>query len=171
MFGNNIFPDDFWKLDGTQKVFLSWEVPRCADGCPNNWIHDGYCDSACNNIQCDWDGGDCLDKHGRNTGSSGNTKSGNGGSTGSSAGGGSKGTDKSRYCASGCPVTWVGDKVCDRACTNADCGWDGGDCGYNIIKENKMYGKIANPNDFNHSIVKIPKDIANFYIDFGNLFL
>jgi hypothetical protein len=37
-------------------------VPNCAEGCPGSWIKDGYCDKACNNSACDWDGGDCSGK-------------------------------------------------------------------------------------------------------------
>lgn len=42
------------------QVFLAWAVPHCAEGCPPNWITDKYCDTACNNSACDWDGGDCV---------------------------------------------------------------------------------------------------------------
>lgn len=41
-------------------MYLTWPVPNCAEGCPGSWIKDGYCDKACNNSACDWDGGDCL---------------------------------------------------------------------------------------------------------------
>lgn len=41
------------------QVYLTWPVPNCAEGCPGSWIKDGYCDKACNNSACDWDGGDC----------------------------------------------------------------------------------------------------------------
>jgi len=43
-------------------VYLTWPVPNCAEGCPGSWIKDGYCDKACNNSACDWDGGDCIGK-------------------------------------------------------------------------------------------------------------
>jgi hypothetical protein len=33
----------------------------CAYGCHDGWPGDGYCDYACNNAACDWDGGDCDD--------------------------------------------------------------------------------------------------------------
>ena len=162
MFGNDVFPDDFWKLVGTQNVFLSWEVPRCADGCPNNWIKDGYCDAACNNKQCDWDGGDC------NPNATDSSDSGGSGSSSSDSGSGSK--TSSRYCASGCPVTWIGDKVCDRACQDAACGYDGGDCGLSMIKEHDIYSVVLNENTANHSRHTIAKDISAFYIDLGNIF-
>jgi hypothetical protein len=32
---------------------------ECAPGCPDNWIDDGMCDSACENYACNYDGGDC----------------------------------------------------------------------------------------------------------------
>ena len=41
------------------QVYLTWPVPSCREGCPSTWIRDGYCDKACNNSDCDWDGGDC----------------------------------------------------------------------------------------------------------------
>jgi len=59
MFGNVLWPDDFYSNGKGQKVFLSWPVPNCNEGCPSNWIGDGYCDVACNISECDWDAGDC----------------------------------------------------------------------------------------------------------------
>ena len=43
------------------QIYLSWPVPNCQEGCPSSWIRDGYCDKACNNSECEWDGGDCKD--------------------------------------------------------------------------------------------------------------
>jgi hypothetical protein len=37
MLGNNIWPDDFYTHSHGQKVFLSWNVPNCAPGCPDSW--------------------------------------------------------------------------------------------------------------------------------------
>ena len=75
MFGAPIWPEDFYTPQRGQKVgcsypagirgssplqvYLSWPVPYCAEGCPPTWITDRYCDQACNNSMCDWDGGDC----------------------------------------------------------------------------------------------------------------
>ena len=50
------------------QVYLSWPVPNCQDGCPQSWIKDGYCDKACNNSECEWDGGDCSGANGANQG-------------------------------------------------------------------------------------------------------
>lgn len=49
-------------LSNHYQVYLTWPVPNCAEGCPGSWIKDGYCDKACNNSACDWDGGDCIGK-------------------------------------------------------------------------------------------------------------
>ncbi|KFQ39659.1 N-acetylglucosamine-1-phosphotransferase subunits alpha/beta, partial [Mesitornis unicolor] len=62
MFGKDVWPDDFYSHSKGQKVYLTWPVPNCAEGCPGSWIKDGYCDKACNNSACDWDGGDCIGK-------------------------------------------------------------------------------------------------------------
>lgn len=59
MFGRPIYPDDFYTQNNGQIVFLSWAVPNCAEGCPSNWIGDGFCDIACNVTSCDFDAGDC----------------------------------------------------------------------------------------------------------------
>eukprot|EP00121_Abeoforma_whisleri_P006550 Awhi_evm1s5959 len=32
----------------------------CAFGCLPTMINDGYCDSACFNLECGYDGGDCV---------------------------------------------------------------------------------------------------------------
>ena len=42
------------------QVYLTWTLPECSAGCPSSWIHDGFCDKACNNSFCDFDGGDCI---------------------------------------------------------------------------------------------------------------
>ena len=44
------------------QLYLTWPVPSCSEGCPSNWIRDGYCDKACNITECEWDGGDCDGK-------------------------------------------------------------------------------------------------------------
>ena len=31
----------------------------CAEGCPDYWIGDSWCDAACETEECDYDGGDC----------------------------------------------------------------------------------------------------------------
>uniref|UniRef100_A0A8C5DXN8 N-acetylglucosamine-1-phosphotransferase subunits alpha/beta n=1 Tax=Gouania willdenowi TaxID=441366 RepID=A0A8C5DXN8_GOUWI len=126
MFGKDVWPDDFYSHSKGQKVYLTWPVPNCAEGCPGSWIKDGYCDKACNNSACDWDGGDCL----------GNTANGRlvpgAGDAGPVAGppwqfvGGLGGAT---YCNQGCAQSWLADKFCDQACNVLSCGFDVGDCG------------------------------------------
>ncbi|OTF76611.1 hypothetical protein BLA29_004924, partial [Euroglyphus maynei] len=36
-------------------------------------------------------------------------------------------------CASGCPLNWLNDGSCDKACNSSRCLWDGGDCLNNTI--------------------------------------
>ena len=42
--GQPVWPGDFFTSTGEQKVYLSWAVPACKDGCPQSWVKDGYCD-------------------------------------------------------------------------------------------------------------------------------
>uniref|UniRef100_A0A8C9TWP1 N-acetylglucosamine-1-phosphotransferase subunits alpha/beta n=1 Tax=Scleropages formosus TaxID=113540 RepID=A0A8C9TWP1_SCLFO len=131
MFGKDVWPDDFYSHSKGQKVYLTWPVPNCAEGCPGSWIKDGYCDKACNNSACDWDGGDCL-------GAAGNNRFGPG-AVGGVAGvgngqpwqfaGGLGGVGGISYCNQGCANSWLADKFCDQACNVLACGFDVGDCG------------------------------------------
>ena len=35
------------------------EALHCKADCKADWVDDGYCDAACYNAKCDWDGADC----------------------------------------------------------------------------------------------------------------
>ena len=60
MLGGPLHPEDFKSLyDGT-KVYLSWGVPQCAEGCHATWLGDGFCDIPCNVTFCRYDLGDCT---------------------------------------------------------------------------------------------------------------
>ncbi|XP_062850182.1 N-acetylglucosamine-1-phosphotransferase subunits alpha/beta [Trichomycterus rosablanca] len=129
MFGKDVWPDDFYSHSKGQKVYLTWPVPNCAEGCPGSWIKDGYCDKACNNSACDWDGGDCL-------GVAGSSRFGGGGA-GAVGGAGQSwqfaaglgGLGGVSFCNQGCANSWLADKFCDHACNVLACGFDVGDCG------------------------------------------
>jgi UDP-N-acetylglucosamine-lysosomal-enzyme len=120
MFGRDVWPDDFISPSGRQKVYLTYPVPNCREGCPSSWIADGYCDRACNNSQCEWDGGDCA-----------------GGRTQVQypvyGGGpeviGSPMRSSNLYCSPGCANNWVADRYCDQSCNVRACAFDAGDCG------------------------------------------
>ncbi|XP_064634376.1 N-acetylglucosamine-1-phosphotransferase subunits alpha/beta-like [Lineus longissimus] len=122
MFGKEVWPDDFYTQARGQKIYLTWPVPNCREGCPSTWIKDGYCDKACNNTECEWDGGDCAA----------------GGSNQMQIGGGALSqnfaqnwahTSEKMYCATGCANSWIADRFCDQACNVKACGFDAGDCG------------------------------------------
>ena len=59
MLGAPTYPDDFKSLSDGTKIFLSWGVPTCSDGCSFRRIGDGICDENCNVKLCAFDGGDC----------------------------------------------------------------------------------------------------------------
>ncbi|XP_043375089.1 N-acetylglucosamine-1-phosphotransferase subunits alpha/beta isoform X2 [Dermochelys coriacea] len=133
MFGKDVWPDDFYSHSKGQKVYLTWPVPNCAEGCPGSWIKDGYCDKACNNSACDWDGGDCI---GNSGGSRYIAGGGGGGGAGNvppwQFGAGISGVS---YCNQGCANSWLADKFCDQACNVLSCGFDAGDCGQDHFDE------------------------------------
>ncbi|XP_077289661.1 N-acetylglucosamine-1-phosphate transferase subunits alpha and beta isoform X2 [Arctopsyche grandis] len=65
-FNDDIFLGDFLHLndlytnsDGYM-VYTAWSVPECSQGCPWSFLGDNSCDQSCDNTECDYDGGDCL---------------------------------------------------------------------------------------------------------------
>ncbi|PNJ83194.1 GNPTAB isoform 6, partial [Pongo abelii] len=150
MFGKDVWPDDFYSHSKGQKVYLTWPVPNCAEGCPGSWIKDGYCDKACNNSACDWDGGDC-------SGNSGGSRYIAGGGGAGSIGVGQPwqfggGINSVSYCNQGCANSWLADKFCDQACNVLSCGFDAGDCGQDHFHE--LYKVILLPNQTHYIIPK-----------------
>ena len=128
MFGADVWPDDFYTHAKGQKVFLSWPVPNCNEGCPATWINDKYCDKACNVSECDWDGGDCL---------ASKTKALNKFQSVISS---MRKSKPRNFCNSGCADSWIGDRYCDGACNFPACGYDAGDCG--IKQFSDLYSEI-----------------------------
>ena len=117
MFGADVWPDDFYTHAKGQKVFLSWPVPNCNEGCPATWINDKYCDKACNVSECDWDGGDCLASKTKDINKFQSVIS------------SMKKRKPRTFCNTGCADSWIGDRYCDGACNHPACGYDAGDCG------------------------------------------
>ncbi|XP_012859512.2 N-acetylglucosamine-1-phosphotransferase subunits alpha/beta [Echinops telfairi] len=150
MFGKDVWPDDFYSHSKGQKVYLTWPVPNCAEGCPGSWIKDGYCDKACNNSACDWDGGDCSGNN------AGNRYVPGGGGTGSVGVGQpwqfGGGISSISYCNQGCANSWLADKFCDQACNVLSCGFDAGDCGQDHFHE--LYKVTLLPNQTHYVLPK-----------------
>ncbi|XP_076815402.1 N-acetylglucosamine-1-phosphotransferase subunits alpha/beta-like isoform X2 [Clavelina lepadiformis] len=133
MFGKEVWPDDFYTHSSGQKVYLTWPVPNCAEGCAPSWITDGYCDTVCNVSECNWDGGDCTGP---------NVKAGVGMSNNF---GNNWQPSFGSYCRPGCSTAWLADKFCDQACNTHECGFDAGDCGLaNYEKVYKLASKLKN---------------------------
>jgi len=141
LFGRDVWPDDFVSASGAQKVYLTWPVPNCNDGCPASWISDGYCDRACNNSQCDWDGGDCQGSAARAQYPF----------YGLSGGGHSAHLARSSdlYCNPGCANNWIADRYCDQSCNVRACGFDAADCG--TASFSKLHG------------IDLHEDIKHYY--------
>ncbi|KAL8222059.1 UNVERIFIED_CONTAM: hypothetical protein K2H54_074863 [Gekko kuhli] len=162
MFGKDVWPDDFFSHSKGQKVYLTWPVPNCAEGCPGSWIKDGYCDKACNNSACDWDGGDCIGNHvGNRYGGGGGAGVGAGNGPPWQFGGGISGVS---YCNQGCANSWLADKFCDQACNVLSCGFDAGDCGQDHF--NELY-KVTLKKNVTHYV--IPKGENLPYFSFAEI--
>ena len=153
-FGKTIHPEDFYSDLVGHRIFLSWPVPNCDEGCPSNWVGDGYCDKPCNNAQCDFDAGDCAEQNKKEAAGYG----------GGSGGVGTDGTPVADWgeaaakkpwalatCRESCPDSWLSDKFCDRNCDFAECGFDGMDCVgeglTNEVRGSLAYGWTRGPAD------------------------
>ncbi|XP_062445523.1 N-acetylglucosamine-1-phosphotransferase subunits alpha/beta isoform X3 [Rhea pennata] len=162
MFGKDVWPDDFYSHSKGQKVYLTWPVPNCAEGCPGSWIKDGYCDKACNNSACDWDGGDCIGNSGASRYvAGGGAVGGIGNGLPWQFGGGISGVS---YCNQGCANSWLADKFCDQACNVLSCGFDAGDCGQDHFEE--MYRVTL---QLNQTYYVIPKGECLPYFSFSEI--
>uniref|UniRef100_A0A4W5MS11 N-acetylglucosamine-1-phosphotransferase subunits alpha/beta n=1 Tax=Hucho hucho TaxID=62062 RepID=A0A4W5MS11_9TELE len=160
MFGKDVWPDDFFSHSKGQKVYLTWPVPNCAEGCPGSWIKDGYCDKACNNSACDWDGGDCLGAGGSRFGT------GVGGVANQpwQFAGGLGGIGGVSSCNQGCANSWLADKFCDQACNVLSCGFDVGDCGQDHF--NQLYSVTLLKN---RTLYTLPVGETRPYLSFAGV--
>eukprot|EP01103_Thecamoeba_quadrilineata_P005791 TRINITY_DN15547_c0_g1_i1.p1 TRINITY_DN15547_c0_g1~~TRINITY_DN15547_c0_g1_i1.p1 ORF type:complete len:906 (-),score=152.71 TRINITY_DN15547_c0_g1_i1:14-2461(-) len=155
-FGREVFPDDFITQSRGQKVFLAGNVPLCHEGCTSSMIGDTYCDDACNNTQCFFDGGDCRN------GTSSRRR------TPSWSRRGPTSVPPLRpqtYCARSCPDNWIGDATCDYTCKNVDCGFDGGDCGFDLIKDAMIGFNVTAENE----TIVVPEKRPSIYINVSEL--
>lgn len=44
--GSPVLPEDFVSSEGSQLFHMSWDVPKCAPGCVDSWLGDGFCDKS-----------------------------------------------------------------------------------------------------------------------------
>ena len=84
---------------------------------------DGYCDDVNNNLECNYDGGDCC-------GSNVNVQYCTECQCLDVGGGGGEGTTTSSGTTNSgsCNLAWMEDGYCDEINNNSDCNYDGGDC-------------------------------------------
>jgi len=130
--GAPVTPEDFVSISGVQKFTMAWDVPKCAPGCAESWIGDGYCDKACNVSACDFDFPDCLPKN-----ESAKVAMGARGNRGA--------VGMTLHCSPGCPDSWLSDKVCDTKCNKPECGFDLGDCGVAPLLANFPGAALGSP--------------------------
>lgn len=166
--GNYIYPDDFYTKSQGYKIYQSWDLPKCHEGCLYSWLGDGYCDKLCNTKECNFDGGDCgnsvktqeptvnfnptpniISPH------SGNNNYNNNNYT-------PLPTKQKLQCNTGCIPTWIGDKVCDNNCNNLQCGYDGPDCGIEVIINDLPF--ILFEDDIYDYTLEYENEIFSFYI-------
>lgn len=96
---------------------------ECAVDCPDNYISGLYCDDACNNIDCSWDGGDCLTDCGCDISYIGNGSCDQDCNTLECSWDGND-----CYSACECEFDSLGDGNCLAECNSQECYYDGGDC-------------------------------------------
>ena len=156
MFGAPVWPDDFHTVSGGQKIFFSWPVPNCAEGCLTNWLGDGFCDQACNVSDCDYDNGDCLGNHSAQNSYNTYTES-------DAVRAELRRAD--RYCSRSCPDNWLGDKFCDKGCQVPECGFDMSDCG-----TEKIYNELPGFSPVNGGTYVVPNDTLAVYFNYTSLF-
>ncbi|KAG7159870.1 N-acetylglucosamine-1-phosphotransferase subunits alpha/beta-like [Homarus americanus] len=151
MLGSVVWPEDFYSPASGYKVYLSWSLPECSSGCPGSWLGDGYCDTSCNTTACEWDGGDCMGEKGEGD---------------LLDFGDEYGVDVSvEFCAPSCSDLWLADKYCDQSCNIQACGFDGGDCGLDEIKE--LYSLPA-PTSYNVTYV-LPMGVSVAWLNVSSL--
>ena len=158
-FGSEVWPDDFYTHSKGHKVFLSWAVPNCHEGCPASWVNDKYCDKACNVSACDWDGGDCLGGKGVANWQLAAMQSYGGYKT------------KGEYCAGGCAHSWIGDRYCDGNCNKLACGFDAGDCGLQNLKQ--IYSYSLSKNMFLRKVAEViyvPDNTLAMFVNITDIF-
>lgn len=158
-FGAEVWPDDFYTHSKGHKIFLSWSVPNCNEGCPASWLSDKYCDKSCNVSACDWDGGDCVGPNAKTNWQLQAMQS-----------SGLYPNNFGEYCSSGCAPNWIGDRYCDANCNTPLCGFDAGDC--NAANLKLLHYVSFSKDVFKEAkkVVEVPKNTYAMFINLTNAF-
>lgn len=85
-------------------------VEECSENCTTGSVGDGFCNPLCNNVNCEFDGGDC--QPGRITSSDNQPAT----------------TNQLSQCAPGCYGFMLGNGACQSNCDVPACAYDSGDC-------------------------------------------
>lgn len=138
-FASPVVPDDFHCPVAGAKIFLSWDIPQCAPGCPWSHLADKYCDhtSGCNVSACLWDGGDCL---GVEPAKPAHDWRSNRHFSFSRATHDAQGRE---LCAPGCNLQDLSDQLCDAQCSTLECAFDNGFCGADLLEKVPRPAKVV----------------------------
>jgi hypothetical protein len=97
----------------------------CADGCPDSFVGDMFCDTACRTPNCLNDRGDCPTTTIATTAAIANISTTRTPATPSPT---PMPPTPAPLCSFGCQPSMVQNGACDTACNNAACNFDGTDC-------------------------------------------
>ncbi|KAL3270725.1 hypothetical protein HHI36_021251 [Cryptolaemus montrouzieri] len=61
--GQPVYLEDFISSNNGYMLYLSYPLGLCAPNCFWAYVADDQCDEACNNYDCQYDGGDCEKQH------------------------------------------------------------------------------------------------------------
>ena len=115
--------EDSTTHSGSGGTTTSPTITPTSGACNQGWIGDGYCDDINNNVDCNFDGGDCCGAN-VNTDICSECLCLEGGGEGiTSASSGTTSTISGE-----CYQGWIGDGYCDEINNNIGCNFDGGDC-------------------------------------------
>lgn len=161
MFGAPVMPTDFFTPSGGQKLYLAWDLPSCNEGCEEAWIGDGYCDAACNVVECRFDAGDCGNEtdYGYSGGMDGDYRWGN------------YDDGQEFACAPSCPKTWLGDNTCDDLCNVPECLYDMLDCSKERESIKRFPLAYLELDGSETDVIRIPYGAKALAVDFSHLML
>jgi len=174
--GNYIWPSDFYTEALGQNVYLSWDIPNCVKDCAPSWLGDGYCDPVCNVSACEYDEGDCLKKDNAAPSDNANTYPYDNASAQDEylkeyynylSYTDDYTAEQPPMCNAQCTDYIIGDRYCDRACCVPECGFDAGDCGYELLF-GSLGGFDAQQMGANKTL-DLASDVKSFYVNLTSL--